>query len=233
MAGQSNGIPLAPVAVAAFGGLVVYASLTGRSFLQVARDLLSGKTPTPLSKTSGNPVPSTSVSNALGVGGSGPTIHGIDYVSILAAAKAQIGKPYAWSKANPYDGFDCSGLVNWVIGHDMGYQLPGDKVGAKKFDGQSHGPVVAQWLTTSLCTTMEAKYAQPGDLVIWGTSHIGFYNGNGTMVDAPDLGQLVKIEKVWSPPTPIYRRYVGSPELRQLLLTLQAQKAGPVTGKLQ
>lgn len=38
----------------------------------------------------------------------------------------------------------------------------------------------------------------PGDLVFYGTPgnihHVGLYIGNGLMIDAPDFGQVVKIE---------------------------------------
>ena len=38
----------------------------------------------------------------------------------------------------------------------------------------------------------------PGDLVFYGTPsiihHVGLYIGDGLMIDAPDFGQVVKIE---------------------------------------
>jgi cell wall-associated NlpC family hydrolase len=206
---SGQGVPIGPVIVAAIGGTIIYASLTGRSILSAARDVISGKTPPPISTTSANSPPKP-IASALG--SPGDTTGKFDYSAgsgILAAAKQYIGKPYAWATANPYQGFDCSGLVNWVIGHDLNGPIPGSKlIGGPTFDGKTHGPIVGQWFLTSLCVTVATP--APGDLVIWGpNTHMGIYAGNGQMVDAPDLGQNVKLERVWSPPTPIYRRYVG------------------------
>ena len=222
---NGQGVPIGPVIVAAAGGTIIYASLTGRSILQATRDILSGKTPSPISTASSN-TPPKPITDALGSPSS--TTGKLDFnagAGILAAAQQYIGKPYAWAKANPYDGFDCSGLVNWVIGHDLNATIPGQKPGTPTFDGKSHGPVVGQWFITNMCTTVSTP--QPGDLVIWGpNTHMGIYAGNGNMVDAPDLGQSVKMEKVWSPPSPIYRRYT------YLVNQLQSS-AGPTTGALK
>ena len=220
---NGQGVPLGPVAVAAAGGLLVYSSLTNRSLLEAVRDIMTGKTPTPVSSASTNAPPAKAITDALG--SSGDTTGRMTFqgqAGILAAAQQYIGKPYKWASSNPYDGFDCSGLVNWVIGHDLRMLIPGQKAGGAVFDGKSHGPIVGQWCTTSLCTTVSVPAA--GDLVIWGpNTHMGIYAGGGKMVDAPDLGQNVKTENVWSPPSPIYRRYT---------YIINQLPAGPTTGAL-
>lgn len=224
--GGGQGISAGAVAVAAVGGLLIYSSLTNRSLLQATRDIMTGKTPAKLSSTSGNS-PQTPISQALAQPGS--TTGKLQFTgtidAIYTAARQYLGVKYAWAKANPGEGFDCSGLVNWVIGHDLGWPIPGYPFGHAKFDGTSHGPVVGQWYLTPMCTTIGKADAVPGDLVIYGTTHMGIYAGNGQMLDAPDFGQVVKVENVWSPPTPVYRRYTQT-------LTQWTTGAGPVSGKL-
>ena len=49
------------------------------------------------------------------------------------------------------------------------------------------------------------KDAQPGDLLVFGTHHIGIYVGNGKMLHAPHSGDDVKIADVYETPTRIRR----------------------------
>jgi hypothetical protein len=65
--------------------------------------------------------------------------------AIARDAASYAGKvPYKWGGASPATGWDCSGLVNWVLCHDMGLDIPGARGG--NFDGRTHGPNVAEWL---------------------------------------------------------------------------------------
>jgi cell wall-associated NlpC family hydrolase len=103
--------------------------------------------------------------------------------------------------------WDCSSFVNWVVGHDLRLAIPGVPAGG--YDGSSHGPVVAQWLTTSLCKSV-TKY-QPGDLVIWGpNAHMGIVTSPGQMISAlnPALGTRI---------TPIAAAHTGLPVFRRLV----------------
>jgi cell wall-associated NlpC family hydrolase len=103
--------------------------------------------------------------------------------------------------------WDCSSFVNWVIGHDLNLAIPG--VPAGKYDGSSHGPPVANWLTTPLCRGVTAP--QPGDLAIWGpNAHMGVVIGGGKMISAlnPALGTRV---------TDIAAAHTGVPVFRRLL----------------
>jgi len=53
---------------------------------------------------------------------------------------------------------------------------------------------------------------QAGDLVFWGTNpsdpnsitHVALYLGNGTVVQAPESGDVVKVSPMW------WRGYVGA-----------------------
>lgn len=108
----------------------------------------------------------------------------------LAVAMAQQGKPYQWGGAGP-DLFDCSGLVIWS------YQQVG-------LSGLPHS---SQMLWDQL-PHVDAAQAQYGDLVfampnengVPGPGHVGFYLGNGQMLDAPHTGAVVRVEAIkgWS-----------------------------------
>lgn len=105
----------------------------------------------------------------------------------LRAALTQRGKPYLWGAAGP-DSFDCSGLVVWAYAQE-GISLP-HYTGSLWNDGEH----------------VSRSDLQPGDLVFFGASidHVGFYIGNGLMVDAPHTGAFVRVEQVW------WSQYIGA-----------------------
>jgi cell wall-associated NlpC family hydrolase len=96
----------------------------------------------------------------------------------MQVALSKRGDPYVWAAAGP-SSFDCSGLVIYSYG----------QVG---MPGLPH--------SSSILSTMGQAVSranlQPGDLVFFGSPvhHVGIYVGNGLMVDAPDFGQVVKVE---------------------------------------
>lgn len=105
----------------------------------------------------------------------------------LRAALTQRGKPYLWGAAGP-DSYDCSGLVVWAYAQE-GISLP-HYTGSLWNDGEH----------------VSRSDLQPGDLVFFGASidHVGFYIGNGLMVDAPHTGAFVRVEQVW------WSQYIGA-----------------------
>lgn len=120
---------------------------------------------------------------------SGPTVTAPDApvtgtgagVKALRAAQVQLGKPYRWGAEGP-GSFDCSGLTSWAF-KQAGVTLP------RSSSQQARVGRAVSW-----------DAMQPGDLVFYYSpvSHVGIYAGNGTMIDAPQTGDVVKFQKVSS-----------------------------------
>jgi cell wall-associated NlpC family hydrolase len=120
--------------------------------------------------------PSISIPTANTVGG-----------QALQAAISKEGDPYIWGAAGPSE-FDCSGLVVWAYGQE-GIALP-------HYTGSlwNSGVHVAR------------ADLEPGDLVFFfpDISHVGIYIGDGMMIDAPDFGEVVRVEPIY------WSAYVGA-----------------------
>ncbi|MBP2032296.1 cell wall-associated NlpC family hydrolase [Clostridium algifaecis] len=99
--------------------------------------------------------------------------------SIVAYASNFLGVPYVWGGTSP-SGFDCSGLVQYVYAH-FGISLP-----RTSQEQQCVGTAVSR------------ENLQPGDLVFFGSPayHVGIYVGNGSYINAPKTGDVVKIASV-------------------------------------
>jgi peptidoglycan DL-endopeptidase CwlO len=98
----------------------------------------------------------------------------------VAIAFRYEGVPYVWAGTSPR-GFDCSGFTKYVYG-----QL-GVGLGRTVADQRNDVKIVPR------------SQARPGDLVIFGSSHIGIYLGDGYMIDAPHRGTVVQKRKIYSP----------------------------------
>jgi NlpC/P60 family len=106
----------------------------------------------------------------------------------LAADLARLyeGVPYLYGGTSP-GGFDCSGLVWYAYKIAAGVTLP------RVADGQ--------WRESKRIGLDEAR---PGDLIFFRGSlrpgeqagHVGIYLGNGQMIDAPDVGQPVRVHRI-------------------------------------
>ncbi len=108
--------------------------------------------------------------------------------SLVQRAREQLGRRYKYAAASPERGFDCSGLVKYVL-DACGVDLPHNAARIAKL-GQ---PVSAD---SSL---------QPGDLLMFGRgrgtriSHVGIYVGDGKMIHASTSQHRVVETKVPSP----------------------------------
>jgi cell wall-associated NlpC family hydrolase len=116
------------------------------------------------------------------------------------AALSQRGMPYSWGGGGadgpgygiPPDtrirGFDCSGLTEYA------YARAGIRIGGTSRD---------QWWRNRGKTVARGDL-RAGDLVFWGSGssytsiyHVALYLGNGTVVHAPQSGDVVKVTSMW------------------------------------
>jgi cell wall-associated NlpC family hydrolase len=105
-------------------------------------------------------------------------------IAAINYACGQRGLPYVWGGNGPAEGdagFDCSGLTAAAYAA-AGVTLP--RTAQTQFNA---GPRV-----------LGRQPLLPGDLVFYGTPqrihHVGLYIGGGLMINAPDFGEVVKIE---------------------------------------
>lgn len=209
MPSRSPGVSGVAVATMAAGAVVLYAGLQNQPILDTLRAVLKGKQ---LPRKPGRDIIGELTANfasqlKAGLDASQRTINQNQYMKdhpvvgtdVVVDAERYLGVPYRFGGASP-SGMDCSGLVNYVVGHDLGLPIPGSDTGA--FSG--HGPTTVDWYGWGGAVTLANQAAaEPGDLVCW-ASHMGIYAGNGYMIHAPQAGQTVEHAKVWG--GAIYRR---------------------------
>ncbi|WP_007507525.1 MULTISPECIES: C40 family peptidase [Pseudofrankia] len=98
-------------------------------------------------------------------------------------ASLQRGKPYVWGATGPY-AFDCSGFSQYVY-KQLGRYLP--RTAQQQFEATLRVPQSAK---------------QPGDLLFFGSpdniTHMAIYAGNGYMWAAPQTGDVVKLEPIYT-----------------------------------
>ncbi len=93
--------------------------------------------------------------------------------SLVAIARAQIGTRYVRGGTTPARGFDCSGLVRYVMAA-LAVNMP---------------RTAQQQAMSGLAIARDSKRLRPGDLLTFGkdargASHVGIYVGNGRYVHA-------------------------------------------------
>ena len=92
-------------------------------------------------------------------------------------ANAEVGKAYAWGGNGP-QGFDCSGLAQYVFSEATGVNLSRTTYAQVKQGKQ-----------------VSIQDLKPGDLLFWGSAsapyHVGIYVGNNQYVHAASPSQGV------------------------------------------
>jgi len=118
--------------------------------------------------------------------------------SIVAIARAQIGHRYRYGGESPKHGFDCSGLVRYVMSI-LDVQLP---------------RTARQQGALGLAIARDTSELLPGDLLTFskgkrGVSHIAIYVGNGRYVHASKKAGKVIETSIDRTHSPLYRMWNG------------------------
>jgi hypothetical protein len=113
--------------------------------------------------------------------------HSIGREEISIQAMSLVGVPYRWGGNTPDAGFDCSGLVHYVVQRAASVNLPRTTA-----DMSSRG------------TSIAPDEIAAGDLVFFNTtgrphSHVGIYVGKLRFVNAPSTGGTVRLDYLTNP----------------------------------
>jgi len=113
--------------------------------------------------------------------------HSVGEEEISIQAMSLVGVPYRWGGNTPDSGFDCSGLVTYVVRRAAAVNLP-------RTTEQME----------SVGTPINPDEISPGDLIFFNTtgrahSHVGIYVGQYRFVNAPSTGGTVRIDYVTNP----------------------------------
>ncbi|WP_213780883.1 NlpC/P60 family protein [Caballeronia sp. dw_276] len=113
--------------------------------------------------------------------------HSVGREEISIQAMSLVGVPYRWGGNTPEAGFDCSGLVRYVVDRAASVNLPRTTA-----DMSSRGE------------SIEPDEVAPGDLIFFNTtgrahSHVGIYVGKLRFVNAPSTGGTVRLDYLTNP----------------------------------
>lgn len=160
------------------------AAVAAQTAAQAAYDRLTGTQKSALASDKGVPFDTSNVpAGAAGIA--------------VKAALGQVGTPYQYGGNTPNVGLDCSSLVQYAY-RQAGITLP--RVTTEQ---------VLQGRPVAKADMI------PGDLLFFGTAgnvhHVAMYIGNGNIVHAPDVGQVVKVVPISGGGSDYYtsRRIVG------------------------
>ena len=140
--------------------------------------------------------------------------------SVVQMARAQIGKRYKTGGVSPEKGFDCSGLVQYVL-TALNLSVP---------------RTAKQQATQGLAVSKDTSRLLPGDLLTFGkgkkgvVSHIGIYVGDGRYVHASSVaGKVIEspLDRPFSPLIKIWRgarRVLTSNDTAAARLAIEALK---------
>ena len=133
--------------------------------------------------------------------------------SLVARARAQLGRRYVTGGESPERGFDCSGLVQYVV-ETLGLDVP---------------RTAARQARVGQAVPMDTSRLRPGDLLTFGSgrraSHIGIYVGNGRFIHASSKAGRVIESPLDRPPVRGVKPWRGA----RRLLVASADSAEPAS----
>ena len=139
------------------------------------------------------------------------SVHGLRDSILVSIARTQIGTRYVRGGQTPDRGFDCSGLVRYVLG---GFRIPLPRTAAEQ-------------ALTGLSVGQDTTQLRPGDLLTFGkpkrgVSHIGIYVGNGRFVHASSKAGRVIESNLDRPKSALIKPWRGT---RRVVLDLDDDAA--------
>lgn len=191
MADELNGTAM--VAVCA-GILFVWSGIKGWSILGVIGDVVTGKKPdqqnvSPLYKADDSP-------DGIGGGPSTRSAGALDTSSLAATGLQYVGHAYKFGGApgaNAQNPWDCSSMVNWVVGVAHGKAIPGYAAG--KYTGSTHGPPTGTWGVWPGLQRVPRSEVQAGDIIVW-VGHMGIAISNTDYVSALNPKTTTKVRPI-------------------------------------
>lgn len=116
-------------------------------------------------------------------GASGTTAGLVRGADVVATVRTQLGKPYVFGSGPDTSSFDCSDLMQWAY--------------------KQHGIRIPRVTSDQVKIGVEVPRAQiqAGDLLFsnWigrPHSHVGIYDGQGNIIQAPKTGDVVKVTRL-------------------------------------
>ena len=140
--------------------------------------------------------------------------------SIVAMARAQIGTRYLTGGESPRRGFDCSGLVQYVMSA-LNLSVP---------------RTARQQAKTGLAIGRDTSQLLPGDLLTFGkgkkgkVSHVGIYVGDGRYVHASSVAGRVIESSIDRPYSPLIKIWRGA---RRILTLDDSASAAATAGQIK
>jgi cell wall-associated NlpC family hydrolase len=120
--------------------------------------------------------------------------------SVVQMARAQLGRRYRTGGTTPEKGFDCSGLVQYIMSA-LNLEVP---------------RTAKQQAKQGLAVTKDTSRLLPGDLLTFGKtkkspiSHIGIYVGDGRYVHASSVAGKVIESAIDRPYSPLIKGWRGA-----------------------
>lgn len=127
------------------------------------------------------------------------SVHALHDSILVSVVRTQIGTKYVHGGQTPQGGFDCSGLVRYVMAA-LQVRLP---------------RTAAEQARVGTDVSRDTTQLRPGDLLTFGkgrndVSHIGIYVGNGRYVHASSVAGRVIESALSRPASPLIRKWHGT-----------------------